>query len=204
MAERDAWWADPIHARALESASQCDNASASDSPPPTVAYCIGGSTRSFATPLVLALLRSNLFAALGGSNASRVFLQLKVGDSDKLEMSGSSTFRQHNESTAAIIRSGRNPTMRHMSRTQGVNVQWLHDLYKKKTFGVVYTRTEAQCADIFTKTFCELPKWQQAVRLIAIGRPEGKLDLPPEPGPRPETLEKKRVANQSLASDDAE
>ena len=40
MAERDAWWADPIHARALESASQCDNASASDSPPPTVAYCI--------------------------------------------------------------------------------------------------------------------------------------------------------------------
>ena len=104
MAERDAWWADPIHARALESASQCDNASASDSPPPTVAYCIGGSARSFATPLLLALLRSNLLAALGGSNASRVFLQLKVGDSDKLEtMAPTSTFEQHNESTAANV-----------------------------------------------------------------------------------------------------
>ena len=114
------------------------------------------------------------------------------------------TLIEDNESTAAIIRSGRNPTMRHMSRTQGVNVSWLHDLYKKKTFGVVYTRTEAQCADIFTKTFRELPKWQQAVRLIAIGRPEGKLVLPPEPGPRPETLEKKKAANQTLASDDTE
>ena len=32
------------------------------------------------------------------------------------------TLIEDNESTAAIIRSGRNPTMRHMSRTQGVNV----------------------------------------------------------------------------------
>ena len=42
------------------------------------------------------------------------------------------TLIENNESTAAIIRSGRNPTMRHISRTHGVNVAWLHDLYKNK------------------------------------------------------------------------
>ena len=89
------------------------------------------------------------------------------------------TLIEDNESTAAIIRSGRNPTMRHLSRTQGVNVSWLHDLYSKKAFGVVYTRTEAQCADIFTKSFRELPKWLQAIRLIGIGKPGAKLALPP-------------------------
>ena len=113
------------------------------------------------------------------------------------------TLIEDNESTAAIIRTGKNPTMRHLSRTQGVNVSWLHDLYVKKAFGVVYTRTEAQCADVFTKSFRELPKWLQAIRLIGIGKPGGRLCMPPEPGPRPETIGKKKAANQSLASDDA-
>ena len=67
----------------------------------------------------------------------------------------------------------------------------------------MYTRTEAQCADVFTKPFRELPKWLQAIRMIGIGKPGGKQCLPPEPGPRPETVEKKKAANQSLASDDA-
>jgi len=118
------------------------------------------------------------------------------------ERSVALTLIEDNESTAAIIRTGRNPTMRHLSRTHGVNVSWLHDLYERKKFGVVYTRTEAQCADVFTKTFRELPKWQQAIRLIGIGRPTTACTLPPEPGPRPDTLEKKKQANQPLASDE--
>ena len=78
---------------------------------------------------------------------------------------------------------------------------WLHDLYKKKHFGVVYTRTEAMCADIFTKCFRELPKWQQAIRLIGIRPPDSPPVMPPEPGPRPETVEKKAKANQTVATD---
>ena len=47
------------------------------------------------------------------------------------------------------------------------------------------------CADIFTKTFRELPKWLHAIKLIGI-RPSGTLPVaPPEPGPRPETEQKK-------------
>ena len=47
------------------------------------------------------------------------------------------TLIEDNESTAAIIRTGRNPTMLHLLRTQGVHVSGLHDLYAKKAFGVV-------------------------------------------------------------------
>ena len=39
-----------------------------------------------------------------------------------LERSVALTLIEDNESTAAIIRTGRNPTMRHLSRTHGVNV----------------------------------------------------------------------------------
>ena len=113
------------------------------------------------------------------------------------------TLIEDNESTAAIIRSGRNPTMRHLARTQGVNVSWLHDLYLKKVFGVVYSRTEAQCADVFTKTFRELPKCQQAVRLIGIAKPDAPPYVPPEPGPRPETVEKKKANGHTVSSDEA-
>ena len=78
---------------------------------------------------------------------------------------------------------------------------WLHDLYKKNMFGVVYTRTEAMCADIFTNCFRGLPKWLQAIRLIGIRPPDAKPEMPPAPGPRPETIEKKAKANRTIASD---
>ena len=66
-----------------------------------------------------------------------------------------------------------------------MNVGWLHDLYKRRIFGLQYTRTEAMCADIFTKTFRELPKWLHAIKLIGI-RPAGAPpQAPPDPGPRP-------------------
>ena len=65
---------------------------------------------------------------------------------------------EDNQSTIQIIKTGRNPTMRHMSRTHGVNVSWLHDLYDKKQFSIKYTRTDAQSADIFTKAFRDADK----------------------------------------------
>ena len=59
------------------------------------------------------------------------------------------TLIEDNESTAAIIRSGRSPTMRHLSRTQGVNVSWLHDLYTKKAFrGGEYPHRGSMCRHI--------------------------------------------------------
>ena len=44
------------------------------------------------------------------------------------------TLLEDNESTYQIIKTGKNPTMRHISRTHGVNIQWLHDAYTKGQF----------------------------------------------------------------------
>jgi len=105
---------------------------------------------------------------------------------------------EDNETTCAIIKSGKNPTMRHISRTHGVNIGWLHDLFQRRIFGITYSRTEAMAADIFTKTFKELPKWQHAIKLIGI-RPSGsKPEKPPEPGPRPETEARKAENLENL------
>ena len=95
------------------------------------------------------------------------------------------TLIEDNESTVAIIKSGRNPTMRHISNTQGVNIGWPHDLYEKKLFIMIYSRTEWMCADVFTKTFKYLPKWQLAYRMIRIRKPGNVPELPPEVGARP-------------------
>ena len=92
---------------------------------------------------------------------------------------------EDNESTFQIIKTGRNPTMRHITRTHGVNVSWLHDLYQKGAFQMMYTRTESQCADIFTKSFRDALKWSEAVRLIGVTRPGSQPEMPPEPGRRP-------------------
>jgi len=100
---------------------------------------------------------------------------------------------EDNESTVQIIKTGKKPTMRHMSRTHGVNVMWLHDLYHKGIFGMTYTRTEAQCAVIFTKTFSTKVKWLEAIDMIGIRAPGGLPKLPPEPGPRPPKEEADQV-----------
>ena len=60
---------------------------------------------------------------------------------------------EDNESTFHMLKTGTNPTMRHLGRTHRVHVLWLHNLSTRKRFGVTYTRAEAKCADVFTKTF---------------------------------------------------
>ena len=54
-------------------------------------------------------------------------------------------------------------------------------IYTSRAFGDVFTRTEAQCVDMLTKSFRELPKWLQAIRLIGIGKPGGRLCMPLNP-----------------------
>ena len=76
--------------------------------------------------------------------------------------------------------------MRHITRTHGVNVSWLHDLYTKGMFQMMYTRTESQCADIFAKTFRDAAKWSEAVRMIGVAPPEAAVEPPPTPGRRPD------------------
>ena len=105
---------------------------------------------------------------------------------------------EDNESTYQIIKSGKNPTMRHITRTHGVNIQWLHDLYKKGEFRAIYTSSESQCADIFTKSFKDVPKWKQAVDNIGVAPPGAKIAMPPKPGMR-ETTKIAKAKNAQLS-----
>ena len=67
-------------------------------------------------------------------------------------------FCEDNESTICIIRTGKNPTMRHISRTHGVNIGWLHDVFQQPYIHMEYVVTTLQRADIFTKAFTGLVK----------------------------------------------
>ena len=90
---------------------------------------------------------------------------------------------EDNESTVQIIKTGKNPTMRHMFRTHGVNVMRLHDLYHKGLFGMTYTRTEAWCVEKFIKSCLQISNG----KMPPISSGSGILGVPksshPNPGP---------------------
>ena len=78
-------------------------------------------------------------------------------------------FLEDNQSTIQIIKTGKNPTLRHVSRTHGVNAAWLYDVYEAGNFTMRYEVSDEMVAGIFTKAFKELPQWQHAVNLIGMG-----------------------------------
>ena len=39
-------------------------------------------------------------------------------------------FHDDNQGMIAIIRSGQNPTMRHLERTHGISIQWMHEIFQ--------------------------------------------------------------------------
>ena len=106
-------WRERTRQQAARVAERCSSsggsANAAEAPsgharkPPHTAFCIVGSARSFATPLVLTMLRHNLYGALGAASSSRFFLQLKQLDSNKPHITGSTSFSQHNETTVSSL-----------------------------------------------------------------------------------------------------
>ena len=67
-------------------------------------------------------------------------------------------FHADNKAMLDIIQTGRNPTLRYPSRTHGVSVRWLHEVYMRENFHAQYTVTSLMAADIFTKSFTDARK----------------------------------------------
>ena len=63
------------------------------------------------------------------------------------------TVYEDNEAMIKIMMSGRNPTMRHVGRTDRVSIQWLHELFQEPYLKLEHVDTKRQAADIFTKAF---------------------------------------------------
>ena len=62
-------------------------------------------------------------------------------------------FHDDNQGMIAIIRSGQNPTMRHLERTHDISIQWMHEIFQNDLIYLVYAVTSKMCADIHTKAF---------------------------------------------------
>ena len=77
-------------------------------------------------------------------------------------------FHDDNQGKIAIIRSGQNPTMRHLERTHGISIQWMHEIFQNDLIYLVYEVTSKMCADIHTKAFKDHMTWKRACMLINI------------------------------------
>ena len=86
-------------------------------------------------------------------------------------------FHVDNQAMAAVIRSGRNPTMRHLSRTHGICVWWLHEQCRGDGLQVEHFTTTLMAADIYTKAFQDSVKWNTLCEQINLVEPKD-LELP--------------------------
>ena len=85
-----------------------------------------------------------------------------------------------NKAMISVARSGKNPTMRHLERSHGVAVTWMHDMFERGYMCLAYEVTGRMAADIYTKAFSDPRKWKHACAQIGLLKPEMLTD--------PETL----------------
>ena len=71
-------------------------------------------------------------------------------------------FFDDNKAMISVVRSGKNPTMRHLERSHGVAVTWMHDMFERDYMYPAYEVTDRMAADIYTKAFSGSRKWKHA------------------------------------------
>ena len=77
----------------------------------------------------------------------------------------------------SVVRSGKNPTMRHLERSHGVAVAWKRE---RDYMCLAYEVADRMASDIYTKAFSDSRKWKHACMQIGLLEPETLTD--------PETL----------------
>ena len=82
---------------------------------------------------------------------------------------------EDNESAITVLSSGKNPTMRHMSRTQRISIAWIHERYISGDYVLINCHTDEMAADILTKSFSNKFKWDQNVKLLCMFSKDLKL-----------------------------
>jgi hypothetical protein len=72
-------------------------------------------------------------------------------------------FLEDNTTAVRAITSGKNPSMKHMTRTHRIDFAFLHETVANGHVVMYHCPSEYMCADIFTKHFTRVPKWQQVL-----------------------------------------
>ena len=62
-------------------------------------------------------------------------------------------FHEDNQAAIQVIKTGRNPTMRHLGRTHKIDIGWLRNVFARGLCSLGYCDTDKQAADMFTKSF---------------------------------------------------
>ena len=62
-------------------------------------------------------------------------------------------FYDDNQTMIGVIRTGKNPTMRHLERTHGISIGWMHSIFQEGYVSLAYEVTAKMAADIHTKSF---------------------------------------------------
>ena len=61
---------------------------------------------------------------------------------------------EDNQATIQILKTRKNPTLRHLNRTHRVNVSWLCEVFTNlNEVELRYCKTDEMAVDIFTKAF---------------------------------------------------
>ena len=68
-----------------------------------------------------------------------------------LKKSPNFVFYDDNKAMIGVVRSGRNPTMRHLERSHGVCISWMHEMFTRDYMHLAYEVTDRMAADIYTK-----------------------------------------------------
>ena len=78
------------------------------------------------------------------------------------------SLHEDNSTARSVILPGKNQTMRHLSRTHGINVSWLAEQYHEGKYRMVQTPSCKMRADIFTKSFPSADLFDGACQLVNI------------------------------------
>ena len=58
-------------------------------------------------------------------------------------------FQEDNQATIKILKTQKNPTLRHLNRTHRINISWLCEVFKNLSeVGLKYCKTDEMAADI--------------------------------------------------------
>ena len=85
-----------------------------------------------------------------------------------LKKSPNFVFYDDNKAMIGVVRSGRNPTMRHLERSHGVCISWMHEMFTRDYMYLAYEVTDRMAADIYTKAFNDGRKWKHACLQIGL------------------------------------
>ena len=73
---------------------------------------------------------------------------------------------EDNSAACRVVITGRNPSMRHMSRTQRIDIAWLNERFAEKTFLFIECPSEFQAGDLMTKCFTDAKVWERNLHLV--------------------------------------